>query len=184
MATAGTIIWTTPPQLLTPVGVENHAEEPFSRIQIPAAATTPSGRPWFTLTAFQACQVCSTPPLPFCQKPHCAIAFTHTHLVLSFVVASPLPLVGPFILAPEPQGTPQTAHQGPFAFASPVRTLTAWLMYCERDTCLLVSLPALHPLPAYHRSSPPRSLMVTSNAERRKCPTVTRLRCTQMVFEK
>ena len=124
------------------------------------------------------------PLLPFCQKPHCAIAFTHTHLVLSFAVASPLPLVGPFILAPEPQGTPQTAHQGPFAFASPVRTLTAWLMYCERDTCLLVSLPALHPLPAYHRSSPSRSLMVTSNAERRKCPTVTRLRCTQMVFEK
>ena len=80
----------------------------------------------------------------------------------------PLPLVGPFILAPEPQGTPQTAHQGPFAFASPVRTLAAWLMYCERDTCLLVSLPALHPLPAYHRSSPPRSLMVTSNAERRR----------------
>ena len=138
MATAGTIIWTTPPQLLTPVGVENHAEEPFSTIQIPAAATPPSRRPWFTLTAFQACQVCSTPPLPFCQKPHCAIAFTHTHLVLSFAFASPSPLVGPFILAPEPQGTPQTAHQGPFAFASPVCTLASVSMYCERDRCLFV----------------------------------------------
>ena len=150
------------------VGVENHTEEPFSRIQIPAAATM-RHQGDRGLRSRLSKHVKYVPLLPFCQKPHCAIAFTHTHLVLSFAFASPPPLVGPFILAPEPQGTPQTAHQGPFAFAtSPVRTLASVSMYCERDTCLLVSLPALHPLPAYHRSSPPRSLMVTSNAERRR----------------
>ena len=167
------------------VGVENHTEEPFSRIQIPAAATTRH-------QGDRGLRSRLSKHVKYVPLHHCLFVRSRTAplLLLTRILCSlsllllPLPLVGPFILAPEPQGTPQTAHQGPFAFASPVRTLAAWLMYCERDTCLLVSLPALHPLPAYHRSSPPRSLMVTSNAERRKCPTVTRLRCTQMVFEK
>ena len=154
-------------------------------IQIPAAATTRH-------QGDRGLRSRLSKHVKYVPLHHCLFVRSRTAplLLLTRILCSlsllllPLPLVGPFILAPEPQGTPQTAHQGPFAFASPVRTLAAWLMYCERDTCLLVSLPALHPLPAYHRSSPPRSLMVTSNAERRKCPTVTRLRCTQMVFEK
>lgn len=182
MARAGTIIWTTPPQLLTVLvsktmrgSLASDLNSSCSHNAIRETVVYAHGFPSMS-SMFHSCLFVRsrTAPLLLLTRILCSLS----------LLLLPLPLVGPFILAPEPQGTPQTAHQGPFAFASPVRTLAAWLMYCERDTCLLVSLPALHPLPAYHRSSPPRSLMVTSNAERRKCPTVTRLRCTQMVFEK